>query len=170
MQWEYRHSRHTVCDHLSKFPSNEFFFRFHFQNDICIFLGLLWFCFCKNQLYFYVRHGSCKTYFYCLSTFLWSCLSLFLMSQCLKMFRMSHICETIIFLSFKSLKVSCSCSHYSETKCFSCSQFVIILRSSFLLNFSLIFIFKTILGLLQFCFCKYQLYFYVCHSSSKICF
>ena len=84
-------------------------------------------------------------------------------------FLMSHICETIIFLSFKSLKV-CFCSHYIETKCFSCSQFVIILRSSFLLNFSLIFIFKTILGLLQFCFCKYQLYFYVCHSSSKICF
>ena len=67
MQWEYPHSQHTVCDHLNKFPSNEFFFRFHLQNDICIFLSLLWFCFCKNQLYFYVRHGSCKTYFYCLS-------------------------------------------------------------------------------------------------------
>ena len=68
------------------------------------------------------------------------------------MFCMSHICKTIMFPCFKSLKVSCFCSHYNETKCFPHIQFVIIVVSSFLLNFSLIFTFKTIFVWYLVCF------------------
>ena len=146
-----------------------FSFVFIFKMIYAYFWVCFGFVFAKINCTFMFAMAHAKHIFTVSVSFLWSCLSLFLMSQCLKMFRMSHICETIIFLSFKSLKV-CFCSYYIETKCLSCSQFLIILRSSFLLNFSLIFLFKTILGLLQLCFCKYQLYFYVCHSSSKICF
>ena len=104
-------------------------------------------------MYFYVCHGSCKTYFYCLNFLLVvSSQSVFNVSMpercfaCLKFerqwnFLVSWVSESLIFVT-----------RCSESIGIPGIQFVIILVSSLLMNFSFVFIFKMIYAYFWVCF------------------
>ena len=83
-QWEFTHSRHTVCDHLVCSLLMNFSFIFIFKMIYAYFWVCFGFVFAKINCTFMFAMAHAKHIFTVSISCLWFRLSLFLMSQCLK--------------------------------------------------------------------------------------